>query len=133
MALRKNMMGAAFAVAIVLGGCTPMSANREIGTREDRAVLVIENNNWADMTIYALRDGVRSRIGQVTALGRSKFVLPSAMTTGTAELRIMADPIGSSNRWVSQPVMVLPGQELRFRLENNVNLSSYTVFDQGRY
>lgn len=131
MSLRKSYLGAAFAVAIGLAGCTPVAnSNKDVEAREDRATIVVENNNWSDMTIYALRDGVRARIGQVTALGRSRFVLPQALTSGTAELRIMADPIGSSQRWVSQPILVLPGQELRFRLENNVNLSSYSVFDQ---
>jgi hypothetical protein len=43
-------------------------------------------------------------------------------------LRLLADPIGSSQVFVSQPIHVQPGQQVRFRLENNVQLSSYSVF-----
>lgn len=130
MSLRNIFLGAAFAVAIGSAGCAPgQKEGLDVAAAEERAVLIVENNNWADMTIYALRDGVRARIGQVTALSRGRFVLPQALTAGTSELRIMADPIGSSNRWTSQPILVMPGQELRFRLENNVHLSSYSVFE----
>ena len=133
MSLRRNLLGAAFVVAVGLGGCAPKQYEAsDVAAMEERATLVVENNNWADMTIYALRDGVRARVGQVTALSRSRFVLPQSVTAGTGELRIMADPIGSAQRWTSQPIVVLPGQELRFRLENNVNLSSYSVFPGQR-
>ena len=128
MSLRKLMTGAAVAVALTMGACGP--ANRQAAEQEqsDRATLLVENNNWQDMTLYLLRDGMRTRLGSVTAMGRGRFVLPAAAVMGSGDVRIVADPLGSSQVWTSQPIHVMPGQHVRFKLENNVHLSSYSVY-----
>lgn len=128
MSLRKWTLGTVFAITCAVSACSPAMKQAGVETYSDRSVLVVENNNWQDMTLYVLRDGTRMRLGAVTALSKGRFTLPSAATAGTGELRIMADPLGSSATWTSQPIHVMPGQELRFRLENNVQLSSYSVY-----
>ena len=102
-------------------------AGPSTGFTTDKTMLVVENNNWADMTMYLIRNGTRMRIGSVPSLGTERFVLSEAMIGGVGDIRILADPIGSSATWLSQPLVVMPGQEVRFRLENNVQLSSYSV------
>ena len=130
MSLRGFMSGAALAMTLGMGACAPAMKQQgeDVERYSEKAVLTVENNNWQDMTLYVLRDGTRIRLGSVTALSRAKFTLPSAAYAGTGELRIMADPLGSTQAWTSQPIHVMPGQELRFRLENNVQLSSYSVY-----
>ncbi len=93
----------------------------------DRSTMVVENNNWSDMTVYILRDGIRTRLGSVPSMGRSSFKLTSALVGGTGELRVLADPMGSAQKWMSQPLLIVPGSQVIFRLENNVQLSTYSM------
>jgi hypothetical protein len=123
------MLGAAVVAMTGLGGCAPKQGPQEASDFvRERTVLSVENNNWQDMTVYLVRDGVRARLGSVPALGRSSFTLPDALIGGSGEVRLMADPLGSSSRFTTQPIHVMRGQQVRFRLENNVQLSSYFVY-----
>ena len=130
MAIQSKLLGVAFIGLIGLVGCTP--AVKSVDTGEfpgtERTTLTVENNNWQDMTVYVVRDGMKARLGSVAALGRTQFRLPDAMIGGTGELRLMADPLGSTSRFTTQPIVIMPGQRVRFRLENNVQLSSYFVY-----
>ena len=128
MLLRKWMTGAALAAVVTVGACAgaPQQTGDVTGF-EERTILTVENNNWADMTMYLVRDGVRARLGHVTSMGRGRFVVPAPLLSGAAHVRIMADPIGSSQYWMSQPIMITPGAQVSFRLENNVQLSSFMI------
>lgn len=129
MSIRKCTLGVALVALTGLGGCASKATTGEAGDALiERTTLTVENNNWQDMTVYVVRDGVRARLGSVPALGRSNFTFPEAMIGGASEVRLMADPLGSSARFTTQPISVMRGQRVRFRLENNVQLSSYFVF-----
>ena len=129
MSSKKYLVHAALLAVIALSACAPVSRGGQAGEfQQEKATLLVENNNWADMAIYLVRDGMRTRLGTAPSLGRTRFVLPDAMIGGSGELRLLADPIGSTQRFLSQPIHVTPGDQVRFRLENNVQLSSYSVY-----
>ena len=127
MSVRKYLTGAALVIAATTGACAPATQTHGVDEFSGRTTVVVENNNWQDMTLYVLRNGVRARLGSVPALSQARFVLSPTHIAGTGEVRILADPLGSSQKWTSQPINVSPGSEVRFRLENNVQLSSYSV------
>jgi hypothetical protein len=127
--MRNYLTSAAFALAFGTVACAPMARNADTGgLGTERTTMVVENNNWSDMTVYLLRDGVRTRLGAVSSMSRSTFVLSNAMLAGSGELRVLADPLGSPHKWTSQPILLNPGSQVRFRLENNVSLSTYSVY-----
>ncbi|MEX2281351.1 MAG: hypothetical protein WEE89_02560 [Gemmatimonadota bacterium] len=129
MRMRNYLTSATFALAVGSVACAPMASHTNAGgMATERTTMLVENNNWADMTVYILRDGVRTRLGAVPSMSRSTFVLSNAMLAGTGELRVMADPLGSPHKWTSQPILLNPGNQVRFRLENNVSLSTYSVY-----
>ena len=125
----QRYLNSAALIVVFAGACTPMTQNAGVdGAATERTTMLVENNNWSDMTVYILRDGVRTRMGAVPSMGRATFVLSSALVGGTGEIRVQADPLGSTNKWTSQPILIVPGNQVRFRLENNVALSSYSVY-----
>jgi hypothetical protein len=129
MRTQAYLTGTAWTLAFVLGACTPATRNAPVENwGVERTTMTVENNNWSDMTVYLLREGVRTRLGVVPSMGRSNFTLSSALIGGNGDLRVMADPLGSNQRWTSQPMLITPGSQIRFRLENNVNLSTYSVY-----
>ena len=129
MSTGKHLLGAALVAVFTASACAPVSQGAQAGQIErEQTVLLVENNNWADMAIYIVRDGMRTRLGTAPSLRSAKFALSDALVGGSAEIRLLADPIGSSQRFLSQPIHVMPGHQVRFRLENNVQLSSYFVY-----
>jgi hypothetical protein len=96
---------------LVLGGCASMSSG---GGGEPYATLVIENDGTATVTIYALRSGgTRMRIGQVTALGRGEFEIRQYMVSGSSQLQLLIDPLGSRQSYPTRSVYISEGEVLR--------------------
>jgi|SwirhirootsSR2_FD_contig_41_5060889_length_534_multi_16_in_0_out_0_1 hypothetical protein len=129
MLLRFGLMAAALAAVTTLSACAPTTTTSGLANAKPTgSELVVENNNWQDMALYVLRAGSRWRVGSVPSFTKARFVLSETLIGGTGEIQLMADPIGSSARFVSEPMIVQPGQQVRFRLENNLAVSSYSVW-----
>ncbi len=113
-------------VACASAGSTQRPANALAG--EMGATVEVTNNNWSDMAVYGHRSGVRVRLGMVTSMTTAKFDLPVALMAGSGAMFFVADPIGSGQTYRSPVVMVGRGQRIEFNLENNLSLSSLTVW-----
>jgi hypothetical protein len=124
----RSLVGAA-ATAAILGACAPATEQAELGAPETRTTLLVENHNWSDMVIYLVRGVSRARLGSVPSMGTAKFQITDGMAGGSySEVRIMADPIGSQRTFTSPVINVVPGSQVELRLENNLAISSYSVF-----
>lgn len=127
---RSTRLAMAFALAGVSGGCsTAMErepANAFTGSTD--ATVLVTNNNWSDMTVYASRNGTVIRLGMVTSMSSERFALPSHLVVGSGNLQLIADPIGSTNKYRTQPLLVSPGQRVEFVLQNNLALSTLAVW-----
>lgn len=75
---------------------SPLSAQYS-KAKPDTRVLIVENNNWSDVAIYAVHISVKQRIGTVTALSKAKFHLPPRFFRDDGSLRIYARPIGGGS------------------------------------
>ena len=113
-------------VACASAGSTQRPANALAG--EMGATVEVTNNNWSDMVVYGHRSGVRVRLGMVTSMTTAKFDLPVALMAGSGAMFFVVDPIGSGQTYRSPVVMVGRGQRIEFNLENNLSLSSLTVW-----
>lgn len=76
---------------------TPLGAQHQ-KERPDTRVLVIENRNWSDIVIYAMRSTMRQRIGEVTAVSEKTFHLPPRFFGDAGELRLYIRAIGGQSR-----------------------------------
>jgi hypothetical protein len=112
---------------VVAGGCSHVMDRGDAAEAPAGAVVQVANNNWAEMTIYILRGGVRERLGAVTSFTRRTFRLPTHVTATAGEFRLLADPLGSSRAYTSPALVLGPGQVLEWRLENNLSLSTAQV------
>ena len=127
---------AALAVAVVSTGCA--HGIRTGGRQQERtfcakstATLYVQNDNWLDIVIYAVRGGSRFRLGQVTSVQSAVFELPPAALGATSSLFILADPIGTSRAYemfATDDIMLAPGHTIiDLRLDNVISHSSWSV------
>jgi hypothetical protein len=124
LARTRGLLGLA-TVAVFAGACAHGNAARGEAERNDmETVLQVANNNWSDMNVYLVRGALKQRLGTVSSLTTAKFKLPEHVFASPEPLRLLADPIGGAQAYLSQPLLVNPGQIVEWRLENNVALSN---------
>ena len=127
MKLVRNLV-VGFAAAATLGACAPAAEQAEFGPAERQTTLVVENNNWQDMVIYVMNGAQRARLGSVNSMGTARFRVTDAMGGGFGQLRLVADPIGSTRSFALPIINVVPGSQVQVKLENNLSTSSFSVF-----
>jgi hypothetical protein len=120
---------AAAAILLSTAACAPGMAdsNGPVPARSDIEVQVT-NNNWSDMTVYAVRAGMRTRLGTVTSMNTMRFDLPTAYAQAGADVHLVADPIGSRDAYSTQPIQIVPGQTVDFTIENHLAISNVAVW-----
>jgi hypothetical protein len=113
---------------IAAPACAVGGAGAEEGVPTPSAIIEVQNNNWADIVVYAVRNGMRMRLGMVTSMSRERFSLPASVFASSGDVQLLADPIGGATPYLFPPVMVHQGQRVEVRLENHLPLSSVSVW-----
>lgn len=90
----------------------------------------VQNDNWLDVVIYIVRGAARFRVGTVGGNSSQTFSLSAAHDLGSSPLRIMADPIGSNNRYLTEPILLGPGQLLEVKVGSPISISSFAVWNR---
>lgn len=89
--------------------------------------LEVENNNYLDMHIYGVRDGYFRSLGVVTGLTSEELTIPETLTLPGAEFQILADPIGGTVSYLTDPIVLGTGKEVDLTVQNDLALSSFSV------
>jgi hypothetical protein len=72
----------------------------------------IDNQNFSDMNIYLVDDGVRVLLGSAAGLSKTMLLIPDGATGGSWQVRLLADPIGGSSPIRTPELTVPPGQNV---------------------
>lgn len=124
---------AALATALLLTACAPgvaQTGSSGPSTMRDEATVKVANQNWSDMVIYVVRSGQRIRLGEVTSMTARTFRMPRTILGSAGSVSLVADPIGSMHEHVTDRIHVAPGQEIEFRIENHLSISSIAVWNR---
>ncbi len=145
----RMTLAAAVAASLTLGACasaggngaglsSPLSSTRAAsgGSAEGSSRLTaepavrVQNQNWSDVVVYAVRSGRRHRLGTVTSMSSARFRLPRGLAMGSGDLQLVADPIGSSRGFTSGPIHVSDGQEVALSVQNHLPMSTVSVWNR---
>lgn len=135
--MKKTMQATLSWIALVAATMLPshLGAQSEVlqGSANQGTITVeVQNGNWLDMRVYAVREnGASDRIGTVTSFSSRKFELPRWLSGDNTEIKLVAVPIGANQRYASQPVIVSNGDVIEWNLGNNLSLSSIFVRAAG--
>lgn len=129
----KTMLAAV--MVVLAGACAPSTGSTAYapeldGAGPEETTVRVENNNWDNMTVYVVRGSTRHRLGMVTSMNTEMFRIPPAFMSGTEAVRLVADPIGSPNTYVTPSVQVSPGEQIEFDIENHLAISSVSVWSR---
>jgi len=125
-------LAATVAAVLALGACAP-PVQPDGPSAVPAATVRVTNNNWADMNVFVVRNGMRTRLGTVTSLKTTTFRVPSStLPRGVTQVRIIADPIGSSRGYISEELPLYPGQEVAMTVQSVIHMSSVAAWDRRR-
>jgi hypothetical protein len=95
---------------------------------EGEVALRVLNHATLDVVIYLVHDGVRTRVGTVTAASSAAFILPVHSLGQGREIRLFGDPIGGRDHAETEQIVVQPGQQIEWTLEPELRRSSVAVY-----
>jgi hypothetical protein len=79
------------------------------------------------VVVYVMRSGMRFRLGKVASLEVKDFVVPPSAILTAGEVQLMADPIGLTRPYATEPIPVSHGSEIAFRIKKQIDNSYYAV------
>ena len=124
----KQFLIGLFSAGAVLGSATACSHTNELGGELAPASAIgvsVRNDNFLDVDVYAVSDGVPTRLGTVTGNGRGVFAIDPSFAT--RDLAIIARPIGGSGLASSGRVLVSAGQTIQFTVGSTLNNSTVVI------
>jgi hypothetical protein len=86
----------------------------------------VVNDNFLDMGIYVMEGSTNWRLGDVTGLTTGTFTVDLDQINPSGGLRLLADPVGSREAYLSDAVMVNPGVIVVFHVASALS-QSYVI------
>ena len=122
-------VGLSLLMALTVLGCRKRDAETRPAPDPNTPVPVeIESHFMGDVTIYLVRGSMRQRLGMVTGLGTAEFTFPWRWLSNSGTSRLMAYPIAGARAQLSEPLIVQPGQWIKWTLEADLIRSSMAVY-----
>ncbi|MGH7563970.1 MAG: hypothetical protein ACREK5_06070 [Gemmatimonadota bacterium] len=87
----------------------------------------VTNHNYLDVNIYTVAGSTTDRLGTVTTNSEVTFELPRYLPL-SGGVRFLVDPIGSSDAYLSDDVLVSPGDVIQLVVQSRLGLSSAVVY-----
>ncbi len=117
--------------APLANGTQLVSADNRVATATGAisapATVRVANYNWLDVNVYAVQGGTRVRLGSVTSMSNGTFQLPARFLQQSSPVRLLVDPIGSTEGHMTEGIMVQSGQQISFSVQNALQFSSISV------
>jgi hypothetical protein len=112
-----------------LGACRSKGSDASVQPDPNATVAVeVESHFQGDIIIYLVQGGQRERLGTVTALSRAQFSFPYRRLQMSSTTRLMAYPLAGAQAYLSDPLLVQPGQYVSWTLESDLDRSSLAVY-----
>jgi len=98
------------------GGSDGETSPRRDSYRDNPVRVRVENQNWRAIHVYAVAGGQIKSMGQLSSQQTDTFELPVSILGSRQEIRLLADPIGSDEGTLSDPILIHPGDLVEWTL-----------------
>ena len=113
-----RLIAVLLAVAPATGSLAACGTSGRVGAASGEVVpadevgLDVKNQNFLDVDVFSITDGMSTRLGTVSGNGSRHFLLDP--NVGSRDFRLIAVPIGGAGRASSGSVNVAAGQTIVF-------------------
>ena len=93
------------------------------------ATLRVQSQHWSDLIVYAVQDGVRTRLGTVTASSTATFIIPRALTASGKQIQLEGTPVGQRSSVIRlEPVTLQPGMNAHWTVNTTFGTSQFRMW-----
>jgi hypothetical protein len=124
----KQLIIGLFSIGAVMSTATACGHTAQAGgvvVPENSIGVLVRNDNFLDVDVYVVADGMPTRLGTVTGNNKHMFAIDPSLAT--RDLKLVATPIGGSGRASTGSVLVSAGQVIEFTVGSTLNNSTVTV------
>jgi len=94
--------------------------------RASKVALHVTNNNFNDVDVYALVGGMYQRLTMVPGMDTANVQLPRDADLAQG-VRLLVDPIGASSAYMTDEIVVTPGDEIHLTVASPLDLTNWSV------
>lgn len=125
---RRTVLPVLAGMTLLFAACASSRGAQVGSSAVDRALPVqVQNDNTSDVDVYVMSGGQVTRLGTVTALSGDTLQIPATAVARGTDLRLLADPIGATGAYLSDPILFSSGDVLVFRVASQLALSTVTT------
>jgi hypothetical protein len=124
----KQLLIGLFSAGTMLSAATACSHPNELGGDVAPANSIgvsVKNNNFLDVDVYAVANGVPTRLGTVTGNSHRAFAIDPSFAT--QNFSVIATPIGGAGRASTGNILASPGQTIEFTVGSTLGNSTVYV------
>lgn len=129
--LRIQQHWTAAGLALMLAACAPAAQDQDLGFSQpaaaEESTVVVQNDYWGEMAIFAVKGGTRWRLGSVMTGSTATLRIPRELMAGS-EIQLQADPVGPGAAFTFPRIAIRPGSTVELMLANKLATSSYSVW-----
>ena len=114
-------------VALALACAGPRQDVDPAPIEADGFSLILNNRHLLDVNVFIQHDGQSDRVATVVAATSRTMVLPNWMLGQSKAIRLIAEPIGEDSRYVTDVLVVQPGQMVELNVEGSLSRSNYNI------
>ena len=119
--------GAAGLLTMLLACAGPRQDVDPEPVEADGFSLVLNNRHLLDINVFIQHDGQSDRVATVIASTSRSMLLPLWMLGQSKTIRLIAEPIGKDSRYVTDILVVQPGQVVELNVEGSLSRSNYSI------
>jgi hypothetical protein len=128
---RRVALFVALFAALTAAACSRATAetgDQAIADQTSATITVrIVNRSQLDAVIFLVHDGVRERLGAVTAATTSNFPVRTRVIGSSGEFTLLADPVGSRRATSSEALRLAQGTIFTWTLETDFSRGAVMV------
>lgn len=127
--LFRVLAPAALALTVAACGLFGRQPGTDGADRSERTAVTVKARNlaWENIHVYAISGASWQSLGVLSSQEETTWELSSSLVGNRREIRLAADPVGSTDAFISDPILIEPGDRVEWTIQNNLALSSVFV------
>jgi len=127
--LARRLAPLVLAAAVAACGLFGRQPGDEAPGGGERAAVTVNVRNlaWKNIHVYVIAGGSWESLGVLSSQDDTTYEVSRTLLGGRREIRLAADPVGSREGFISDPILVEPGDRVEWTIQDNLALSSVFV------
>jgi hypothetical protein len=117
--MRSTFRSPRFSVLLLClaAACAPaMNEPQPAAPTYGSGMVEVRNDGRQDIVMYAMRDGMRYRLGRVSRMETAALRLPNLGEQSSYQVSLVAEPLGGGRAFASAPLVWHKGQSIMARV-----------------